>query len=153
MHRPDRALFPSCLHTQLRQLANKPGKQTKAIVLLRDFANFRLAVVAVGTSTRQAGHLFLLEQAAADCRQAAPFHSDVRGPSFQRAGGAWQKFHHTERCFIMRTSVSVVIMLLMAALGFFVGSFGNFSVGGSILFAVIAGFACVIKALENRPDK
>ncbi len=53
----------------------------------------------------------------------------------------------------MRTSVSVVIMLLMAALGFFVGSFGNFSVGGSILFAVIAGFTCVIKALENRPDK
>lgn len=50
-----------------------------------------------------------------------------------------------------RTVVSVVLMVLTALAGFAVdaGLFGS-GFGGAILFAMIAGFACVIYVLDNR---
>lgn len=50
-----------------------------------------------------------------------------------------------------RTVVSVILMVLAARIGFAVdaGLFGS-GFGGTILFAMIAGFACVIYVLDNR---
>lgn len=49
-----------------------------------------------------------------------------------------------------RTTVSVIVMILAAAVGFFVGSSLNDSFGGAILFSVIAGIACIVYTLDNR---
>ena len=43
-----------------------------------------------------------------------------------------------------RTVVSVIVMVLVASAGFFVGA---------VLFAMIAGFACVIYMLDNPIEK
>ena len=48
-----------------------------------------------------------------------------------------------------RTSVSVVIMILAAIVGFFAGSALDNSFGGAILFSMIAGFACVVYTSDN----
>ena len=54
----------------------------------------------------------------------------------------------------MSAALSVVIMIVMAAVGFFVGSLIDYqsatgAMCGAILFAMIAGIACIIKVLEN----
>lgn len=49
----------------------------------------------------------------------------------------------------MRTAISVVILLAAAWLCFFLGAGMNEPMGGATLFAVIAGFACVIQAVES----
>lgn len=50
-----------------------------------------------------------------------------------------------------RTVAPIILMLLTALAGFAVdaGLFGS-GFGGAILFAMIAGFACVIYVLDNR---
>lgn len=50
----------------------------------------------------------------------------------------------------MRTIISVVIIIIAAVVGFFMGSGMNDSMGGASLFAIIAGFACTIHAIENQ---
>ena len=45
----------------------------------------------------------------------------------------------------MRTIISVVIIIIAAVIGFFMGSGMNRAMGGATLFAVIAGFACTIQ--------
>ena len=49
-----------------------------------------------------------------------------------------------------RTVVSVIVMVIAAIAGFFLGASLNDALGGAILFALIAGFACVIYTLDNR---
>ena len=48
-----------------------------------------------------------------------------------------------------RTAAAVVIMFFAMA-GYFVGAALQEEIGGAILFAVIAGFACVIYNIDNR---
>lgn len=49
----------------------------------------------------------------------------------------------------MRTVVSVAIIIAGAVAGFFMGAGMNEAMGGATLFAVIAGFACTIQAIES----
>ena len=49
-----------------------------------------------------------------------------------------------------RTVVSVIVMVIAAIVGFFIGASLSDALGGAILFALIAGFACVIYTIENR---
>ena len=48
------------------------------------------------------------------------------------------------------TVPSVVIMVLAAAAGFFLGAFLNDIMGGMILLALIAGIACIIHTMEEH---
>lgn len=50
----------------------------------------------------------------------------------------------------MRTNISVVIIIIAAVIGFFMGSGMNQAMGGATLFAVIAGFSCTIQAIDGR---
>ena len=50
----------------------------------------------------------------------------------------------------MRTIISVVIIIIAAVIGFFMGAGMNEAMGGATLFASIAGFACTIQAIESR---
>ena len=49
-----------------------------------------------------------------------------------------------------RTAVSVVIMVLAAVVGMFVGMAVNEGLNGAILFSMITGFACTVYAIDNR---
>lgn len=49
-----------------------------------------------------------------------------------------------------RTVAAIVIMFFAAAAGYFAGAALQSEMGGAILFAVIAGFACVIYNMDNR---
>lgn len=51
-----------------------------------------------------------------------------------------------------RTVTAIIIMVISAFAGFIVGAFLNDPMGGAILFAIIAGFACMIYATDNRND-
>lgn len=51
----------------------------------------------------------------------------------------------------MSVILSVIIMTVMAIIGFFVGAFLDNVVGGSILFALISGIACIIHAINHKP--
>ena len=50
----------------------------------------------------------------------------------------------------MRTIISTVIGVIAAVIGFFMGGGMNEAMGGAILFATIAGFACTIQAIESK---
>lgn len=50
----------------------------------------------------------------------------------------------------MRTVISIVIIIVAAVIGFFMGSGMNEAMGGATLFATVAGFACTIQAIESR---
>ena len=52
-----------------------------------------------------------------------------------------------------KTFVSIVIMLVSAVVGFFVGSAMNGAETFCMTFAIIAGFACTIHAIESKKDK
>ena len=57
-----------------------------------------------------------------------------------------------KKCF-----APIIVMVLSAAVGFFAGALMGYgtaetAIGIAILFAVIAGFACVIYTLNNRED-
>lgn len=49
-----------------------------------------------------------------------------------------------------RTVSAIIIMVLAAVVGLFVGAAFNESLNGSILFALISGLACVIYAIDNK---
>lgn len=53
-----------------------------------------------------------------------------------------------------QTVVSVIIMVLAAVAGIFFGAFlFEQALEGAILFAMIAGFACIIYMLDNPIEK
>ena len=47
---------------------------------------------------------------------------------------------------------AVCIMVLAGIVGFFMGAFLDNSMGGAILFSMIAGFACVVHAIGDREE-
>lgn len=49
----------------------------------------------------------------------------------------------------LRTIVSVIIMILFAIAGMFLGAFFNVAVSGCILGTLISGIACIIYVLDN----
>lgn len=53
----------------------------------------------------------------------------------------------------MRTVISVIIVIIAAVIGFFMGSGMNEAMGGATLFAVVAGFACTIQAIESHKKR
>lgn len=50
----------------------------------------------------------------------------------------------------MRTIISIVRIIIPAVIGFAVGAGVNEAMGGETLFATIAGFACIIQAIEGK---
>lgn len=53
----------------------------------------------------------------------------------------------------MRAIISLVIIILAAVPGFFMDTGINEAMGGATLFAIIAGFACTIHAIERKKIK
>lgn len=51
-----------------------------------------------------------------------------------------------------RTAVSLIVMLLSGATGFFIGAALGNAWGGAICFSMIAGIACVVYAVDNRDE-
>lgn len=49
----------------------------------------------------------------------------------------------------MKTIVSMLLMIVAAVIGAFLGAGMNDVMGGAILFAMITGFACTIYAVES----
>ena len=47
---------------------------------------------------------------------------------------------------------AVCIMVLAGIVGFFMGAFLDNSMGGAILFSMVAGFACVVHAIGDREE-
>ena len=50
----------------------------------------------------------------------------------------------------LRTTVSVIIMILAGIAGFFAGSAVTDGMGGGILFSMIAGIGCIVYTADNR---
>ena len=50
----------------------------------------------------------------------------------------------------MSVFLSVIIMTVMALTGFFIGGFLDNAIGGAVLFAMISGIACIIRAIDHR---
>ena len=51
-----------------------------------------------------------------------------------------------------RTIISVIIMIIVGIVGFFIGSTVNNPMGGSILFSMIAGISCIIYVIDNQEE-
>ena len=51
-----------------------------------------------------------------------------------------------------RTAVSLIVMLLSGAAGFFIGAALGDAWGGAICFSMIAGIACVVYAVDHRGE-
>ena len=47
------------------------------------------------------------------------------------------------------TAWTVVLMLLAAAVGFYIGAWVDDSMGGAIVFSVIAGTGCIVHAIDT----
>ena len=55
--------------------------------------------------------------------------------------------------YIMRVSISIILMVIAALAGFYFGAGMNEAMGGAILLSMITGFACTINAIEkNKKD-
>ena len=54
-----------------------------------------------------------------------------------------------EEASSVRTVISIVIIIIAAVIGFFMGAGMNQAMGGATLFALIAGFACTIQAIDS----
>ena len=52
--------------------------------------------------------------------------------------------------YIMRTIISIILMVISALVGFFFGAGMNEAMGGAILPSMITGFACTISAIEKN---
>ena len=52
----------------------------------------------------------------------------------------------------MNAILAVVIMIVMAVIGFFVGIVENAPIDCAILFALISGIGCIIQAINKKPD-
>lgn len=50
----------------------------------------------------------------------------------------------------LRTVASIIIMLLCAVAGLFLGASLNNAIGGCILGVLISGIACIIYVLDNQ---
>lgn len=50
----------------------------------------------------------------------------------------------------LRTEASVAVMIVSAPAGLFIGSTLNDGLGGAVLFALIAGIACIVYTIDNH---
>ncbi len=50
----------------------------------------------------------------------------------------------------LRTAASVAIMIVSAAVGFFIGAVLNDGLGGAILFSLISGIACIVYTVDDH---
>lgn len=50
----------------------------------------------------------------------------------------------------LRTAASAAIMIVSAAVGFFIGAALNDGLGGATLFSLIAGIACIVYTVDNH---
>ena len=50
---------------------------------------------------------------------------------------------------MLRTVISIIIMVMASIAGMFLGAAMNNAIGGMILFAVISGIACIIHSLNK----
>ena len=66
-----------------------------------------------------------------------------------RALPCWGKAKFME-IYIMRTMISIILMVIAALVGFFFGAGMNEAMGGAILLSMITGFACTISAIEKN---
>jgi hypothetical protein len=51
---------------------------------------------------------------------------------------------------MFRTVVSIIVMILVGIVGFFLGAAVNDCMGGAILFVLIAGIACIVYVIDNQ---
>ena len=51
------------------------------------------------------------------------------------------------------TIISVIVMIAASIVGLFAGAFVNDFAGGAILFALIAGIACIIHTIDKKETK
>lgn len=51
-----------------------------------------------------------------------------------------------------RTIASVIIMVVAGIAGIFVGATLDNTIGGAILFSMIAGIACIVYAIDNHEN-
>jgi len=60
----------------------------------------------------------------------------------------------TEKLYMKRyrTVACVIIMAIAAIAGFFIGATLDEAMGGTILFSMIAGIACIVYSIENREE-
>ena len=49
-----------------------------------------------------------------------------------------------------KTFMSIILMFISALIGFFLGAMVNDPIGGSILFAMITGIACIVYAIDKK---
>lgn len=52
-----------------------------------------------------------------------------------------------------RSTTALVIMIVSGIVGYFAGAFLGSGLGGSILFALIAGIACIVDAIDAGNPK
>lgn len=53
----------------------------------------------------------------------------------------------------MRTIISIILMVIAAVIGAFLGMGMNEPLSGAILLSMIAGFACTIYSIEKNTKK
>jgi K+ transporter len=51
---------------------------------------------------------------------------------------------------MFRTVVSIIVMIFVGIVGFFLGAAVNDCMGGAILFVLIAGIACIVYVIDNQ---
>ena len=51
-----------------------------------------------------------------------------------------------------RTAACIIIMVIAAIIGFFIGAYLNEAADGAILFSMIAGIACIVYNIDNRAE-
>ena len=51
-----------------------------------------------------------------------------------------------------RTVISLIVMVIAAFVGFFVGASINETMLGAILFSMISGIACIVYSIDNKED-
>ena len=68
----------------------------------------------------------------------------------ERIDIASDKSKFVEVYIIMRVMISIILMVIVALVGFFFGAGMSEAMGGAILLSMITGFACTISAIEKN---
>lgn len=108
-----------------------------------------------GTSSRQGCFFVWLCHARLEfsAEQPSVLFCTIRMRLFRPENEPWRKtqFKNKEKHMKkLRTTVSVIIMILAGIAGFFAGSAVTDGMGGAILFSMIAGIGCIVYTADNR---
>ena len=74
----------------------------------------------------------------------------IRNYQNERIDIASDKSKFVEVYIIMRVMISIILMVIVALVGFFFGAGMSEAMGGAILLSMITGFACTISAIEKN---